>query len=502
MTLSERLTQVGEILVALSSTPIPSQQFQTLADYVNLVIPCDFLAICLQDLDIQGYLVHVLVGDFVSPRLFSPDEGIPGQVIQSNRSILVDDLLAHPAKTADLEGLCIQQGLQTALVTPLRQEKKAIGALFFAAYAPTRYNTEDAQIGNLLAAGLSAVLENSRLYQALADERSTMAAVLRSVGDAVLMVNEQNIVLLVNPAAGKMLQLDPITAVGQPLPSITPNLAILELFAQCKPDVTEVQLPHGSIAQASLVPVVSDYGEAIGWAAIFRDITLFKQLEQMKNDFVNTVSHDLKNPISTILLSANLMDKVGTLNERQLDLQGRVTETANYMNELVSDLLDLGKIEAGFDMEIALFDVVQVVQSVLLAIQPNIERKNHQLFADLSPELLILGNKNRIRQVLTNIIGNAVKYTPEGGTIWVTVEAEPTQAVIQVQDDGIGIPATDLPYIFDKFYRVRNENTKNIKGTGLGLAITKSIVEANNGRIWAESIPGKGTTFTVTFPLA
>lgn len=502
MTLSERLTQVGEILVALSSTPIPSQQFQTLADYVNLVIPCDFLAICLQDLDEQGYLVHSLVGDFIFPRLFALNEGIPGLVIQSNRYILADDLQVHPAAMADLEGVCTQWGLQSALATPLRQEKKAIGALFFAAHTPTRYTAEDVQIGNLLAAGLSAVLETSRLYQALADERSTMAAVLRSVEDAVLMVNEQNTVLLVNPAAGHMLQLDPITAVGQPLSSIATNSAILQLFAQRKPEVTEVQLPTGNIAQASLVPVVSDYGEAIGWAAIFRDITLFKQLEQMKNDFVNTVSHDLKNPISTILLSAGLLEKVGDLNERQLDLQGRVMETANYMNELVSDLLDLGKIEAGFDMEFAPFDLVQVMQSVLVALQPNVERRKQQIFSDIPVKLLIVGNRNRIRQVLTNIIGNAVKYTPDGGTIWITLKVESAQAVLQVQDNGIGIPATDLPYIFDKFYRVRDEKTKNIKGTGLGLAITKSIVEANNGRIWAESTPGKGTLFTVTLPLA
>ncbi len=505
MELNERLTQLGEILVALSANPIPSQQFQLLADYSNLVLPFDFLAICLVDADQRGYWIHSLVGQptgagFV--RLFSFDEGITGQVIRHNRRQVTENLYEHPAATADLEGILHQAGWRAAVVVPLRQEENVLGALYFAAQPPQQYHTEDVQIANLLAAGLSAALANTRLYQALADERSTLAAVLRSTQDAVVMINDQGTILLLNPAAGKKLGVEPVTAVGHPLTQVIQNEPLLKLFTNPQNQRVEITLPDASIAQVELVQVESDYGELIGWAAILRDITLLKQLEQMKNEFVNTVSHDLKNPISTIRLAADLLPQAGSLNEQQLNIQQRITETAVYMNELVTDLLDLSKIEARFDMEITPLDIAQLAQEVIQNLLPSAEKKTQHLNSHLPVTLLVLGNRNRLRQVLVNLIGNSIKYTPPGGTIQVNMSRQAGQALVQIQDDGIGIPPADLPFVFDKFYRVRNEHTRHIKGTGLGLAISKSIIEANNGRIWAESTPGNGSTFLFTLPLA
>lgn len=505
MELNERLTQLSEILVALTATPIPSQQFQLLADYSSLVLPFDFLAICLVDADQQGYWVHPLVGQPAKisiTRLFSVTEGIVGQVIRHNRRQVTENLHQHPAATADLEGSFNLSGWDAALVVPLRQEENVLGALYFAARPPQQYQAEDVQIANLLAAGLSAALANTRLYQALADERSTLAAVLRSTQDAVVMVNNQGTILLLNPAAGKKLGVEPVTAVGHPLTQVIQNGPLLELFTHPQNQIVEITLPDASIAQVELVQVESDYGELIGWAAILRDITLLKQLEQMKNEFVNTVSHDLKNPISTIQLAADLLPQAGNLNEQQHNIQQRITETAVYMNELVTDLLDLGKIEARFDMEITPLDITQLTQEVIQNLLPSAEKKTQHLGSHLPAAFLVLGNRNRLRQVLANLIGNSIKYTPPGGTIRVDITRETEQALIRIQDNGIGIPPADLPFVFDKFYRVRNEHTRYIKGTGLGLAISKSIIEASNGRIWAESTPGNGSTFLFTLPLA
>lgn len=511
MDLNERLTYLGEILIALTGSPVPSQQFQTLADQAHVVIPCDYLAVCLIDPDGQGYVVHSLAGTAagaIPQRLFSGDEGVVGRVLQRNRAVMVDDVTAvaadHPEikPIPDLEGILGRFDLQALLAAPLRQGDQVLGALLFAAEAPSRYNDDDFQIGKLMAAGLSAALENTRLYQNLADERSTLAAVLGSTQDAVLVVNGEGRVLLANPAVQTMLKLDPAAITGERLLDSVTDPRLRELFTDPQPDLVEIALPDdGGAAQASLAPVVSDYGESIGWAAVFRDITLFKELEQMKNEFVNTVSHDLKNPITSIKMGAELLERTGSLSAEQHEMQQRILRTADYMNELVSDLLDLGKIEAGINMDRASLDLAQLAANAAEQVRANARDKEQTLTVSASARPSILGDRGRLLQVFLNLIGNAIKYTPRGGEIEVTVGAEEDQATVVISDTGIGIPAKDLPYVFDKFYRVKGEKTKQIQGTGLGLAITKSVVEAHEGRISVESAPDAGSAFTITLPI-
>jgi two-component system, OmpR family, phosphate regulon sensor histidine kinase PhoR len=503
MTLDERLTYVGEILVALAGTPVPSQQFQALADHVPVVLSCDYLAICLLAPDGQGYLIHSLLGlagGAVPNRLFGLDEGTPAQVMARNKMVYTDQMSSLETACPDFEGRLARLGLSALMVVPLRQGSRAMGALVFANEGQP-YEAHDRQIGKLLAAGLSAALETTRLYQMLSDERSTLAAVLGSSQDTVLVVNESGIVLLANPAVKQMFGLDPMAISGQKFVDVVDNEALRHLFNQPAAGLVEIGLPDGvSTAQASMVPVVSEYGEPIGWAAIIRDITLFKELEQMKNDFVATVSHDLKNPISSIKIGADIVGKLSQLTPKQQEVMERISRTADYMNELVTDLLDLGKIEAGINLEIKTIDLVPLIADVIRTQQPTVMAKAQTMTVDLPQTLPALGDGRRLHQVLSNLVGNAVKYTPDAGEITVSGRLEGDRVDVQVQDTGIGIPAKDLPYIFDKFYRVQSPEMNKIKGTGLGLAIVKSIVEAHNGRITAASVPRQGSTFTVRLP--
>jgi len=504
MTQDERLTYLGEILVALAETPVPSQQFQTLADHAPVVLACDYLAICLIAPDGQGYLIHSLLGTAggaVPKRLFGLDEGVPGQVMARNKLFCSDDLAMLNDACPDFEGILARLGLSALMVTPLRQGNQAIGALVFA-NAGMPYGESDEQIGRLLTAGLSAALETTRLYQMLSDERSTLAAVLSSTQDAVLVVNGDGVVLLANPAVKQMFDLDPVALTGRRLLAETDNDGLIALFDEPQVGFVEMVQPDGtSTAQASLVPVTSDYGEPIGWAAVFRDITLFKELEQMKNDFVATVSHDLKNPISSIKLGSEIIGKIGELNPKQADVNGRIARTADYMNELVTELLDLGKIEAGLNFAAERMDLVPLILQVVENQHPHITSKAQSVLYDLPDTLMVVGDAGRLLQVLSNLVGNAVKYTPSQGQIMV-LGRQNGIVEVSVRDTGIGIPARDLPYVFDKFYRVASAETNQIKGTGLGLAIVKSIVEAHNGRISVTSTPGQGSTFTVRLPLS
>jgi PAS domain S-box-containing protein len=510
MTLAERLIGLSELLIAFSASPIPTHLFQTLADQAATTIDFDFLAICLKDADEQGYLVHSLAGlepDATGPRVFGLGEGLVGRALESRRMVVTADLSTEPDAVAGLEGRWAALGLRAALIAPLRRGAEVVGALLFAARPPTTYTSDDLQVASLMAAGVAGALETSRAYQALADERSTLAAVVGSTQDAVLMVNQDGIVLLANPAVRAMLGVEPEAITGRPLLEAVGESPIRAVFEAGGPGTTDVPLADGRTAQASVVPVSTPYGEPVGLAAILRDVTLLKKFGQMKSEFVNTVSHDLKNPIMVISTTAELMLRVGASDRYHAARCQRIVQTATYMNELVGELLDLGKIESGVETPSEELDLVPLVTDVVAAIRPQAEAKEIAIAVDVPERALVTAIPARIKQAMFNLVGNAVKYTPAGGRATIALaetmpppDASTPELVWSVTDTGIGIPAADLPYVFDKFYRVRNAATQDISGTGLGLAITRSIIETHGGRIWVESQEGKGSTFAFALP--
>ena len=508
MSQAERLTRLGEILVELSRSPIPTHFFQTLGDEASSVMPLDYLALCLQDDDKRGYLVHSLTplpAGAIPTRIFEPHEGMPGRVMREGRPAIVTDLLLPDEAIHDLEGVLVAAGLKGVLIVPVRRGFEILGALLFAGSAVT-YGEEDVQIATLLAAGLSASLETSMAYQALADERSTLAAVLASTSDAVIMVNNSGTVLLANGAVRPMLGLASDQLTGRPLLEVVDYVPLRQLFAVGRPGTSELPLPDGRVAQASMVPVVTPFGEPVGTAAILRDISLLKNLEQMKNDFVNTVSHDLKGPITVIAGLADIMMRTGPGDPRFKTRCEDIRETAQHMSELVTDLLDLGKIEAGLDSVREEADYVALINEAARIVGPGAEAKNITLHVQTPPGAETLAARTRIRQALVNLLENAVKYTPAGGKVTLSSAFSagaqgPESLTIRITDTGVGIPAKDLPHVFDKFFRVKSEATQGTSGTGLGLAITKSIIEAHGGRIRVESLEGAGTTFMVELPL-
>ncbi len=510
MSQAERLKRLSEILIELFRSPIPTHFFQTLADRAGTAVPHDYLAVCLADPEKGSYLVHTLAGldaGAVSLRGFSLYEGLPGRAITTGQSQRIDDLALVRDGVHDLEGVLISAGLRATLAVPIRRGLDVLGALLFASRPPIAYGDDDVQVATLLAAGLSAALETSQAYQTLADERMTMLGVLGSTADAVIAMNLGGLVLLANGAVRQMLGLTPDVIEGRPLLEVIDYGPLRELFVMGKPGISEMPLPDGRIAQASMVQVVTPFGEPVGLAVVLRDITLLKNLEQMKNEFVNTVSHDLKSPITVIAGLADLMRMAGpTAPSFERNCQD-IRDTAQHMADLVTDLLDIGKIEAGLDAVREPMDLVPVVEEALRLVGPNAERKTIELRTDLPTEAIVFAAPIRIRQALVNLIDNGVKYTPSGGRVTVSAAfsagSDGAETVtLRVSDTGLGIPARDLPHVFDKFYRVKSKATHEIAGTGLGLAITRTIVESVGGRIRVESVDGAGTTFTVELPIA
>src|SRR5262245_50450397 len=229
---AERLTRVSEILVELFRSPVPTHFFQTLGDRAGEAVPSHYLAVCLQDPEKSGYLVHSLGSlDEGAPaqRVFSLDEGLPGRAMSTGKPYLIDELMADDG-VDDLEGVLAAAGLRAVLVVPIRRGLEVLGALLFAARPPIRYGDDDLQIAQLLASGLSAALETSLAYQAASDERSTLGAVLASTADAVIMQNPAGLILLANAAVRSMLGLAPEALAGRPLLEMIEYAPLRDLF--------------------------------------------------------------------------------------------------------------------------------------------------------------------------------------------------------------------------------------------------------------------------------
>jgi two-component system NtrC family sensor kinase len=257
----------------------------------------------------------------------------------------------------------------------------------------------------------------------------------------------------------------------------------------------EINLDNGQVLNAQFTPIPK-----IGSAITMQDISYLKELDRMKNDFVHTVSHDLRSPLTALLGYTELLDRIGPLNEQQHEFLNRIQASVQHITNLVNDLLDLERIEAGFDTRRESVYIESVLKYTLDTFEAQARAKKINLTSTLGADISPLrANPIRIRQLLDNLVGNAIKYTPEQGKIHVIVAARDKQIILQVTDNGPGIPQPEQARIFDKFYRASNV-PEGTQGSGLGLAIVKSIVESHHGRIWVESSLGKGSSFFVVLP--
>jgi signal transduction histidine kinase len=256
--------------------------------------------------------------------------------------------------------------------------------------------------------------------------------------------------------------------------------------------------------RAHTARVRNDIGETMGSVTVLQDISHLKELDKMKSEFIAMVTHELRAPIAAVeqQLTVILNKMAGDVTEKQEQLLSRAKQRTKGLLDLIKDLLDLSKIEAGkmvqYKEPLLLQEVIQRVVDLMRA---EAENKKIDLQLSTPPTLsLINADRNSMEGIFTNLISNAIKYTPEGGKVWVALGEEGGFVKATVSDTGIGIKKVDLARIFDKFYRVKTTETRQIVGTGLGLSIVKSIVDAHLGSISVESEEGNGTTFTVLLP--
>jgi len=397
---------------------------------------------------------------------------------------------------------------RSKLAWPILTLRGSLGVVYLAYAENAPISADRIRLFSMVVSRISGTLENSRLFMEVEQERARLASILSSTADGIMVVDQSGRIILDNPAANQILEHN-ASQRNKHLEEVTDLDALLSLFTRAKKSgsaagefTTFEEKTYYTIL--SPVTVKTSIGKAtvIGWVAVMQDVTHFKELNDAKDSFVNAVSHDLRSPLSGISLASQLIQMTGDLNERQQDFLKTIQDHIEAMTKLIDGLLDVGKIEADIDMAMELNPVSPIVAETVEILRPQAEQKNLQLTVNLSNEdSLVECNVLRLQQVFTNLIGNAIKYTPEQGKINVILTLQDDYLLFQVIDTGPGIPQADQPHIFEKFYRVRGEHMTGIKGSGLGLAITKSIVEKHNGTIWVDSkFKGGGSTFSVLLP--
>lgn len=383
--------------------------------------------------------------------------------------------------------------------TPIIAGGRVMGVLEVGNCQPGRSFQEDhVALLSALSDYAAIALENAQRFAQAKAERSKLEAILSEVENGVIVADYDGRLILINRKACEAFGVHEDQAAGKRVRDLIQHQDLLEVLRDeelVAPTRIEITLKDGRVMNTEITPIPD-----LGLVVIMQDITHLKELDRIKTEFVSTVSHDLRSPLTAILGYIELMDRVGPVNAQQQEYVRRVQASVHAITSLINDLLDLGRIESGFDARKEILPFNSILEFAVEQLRNKAAEKSQNLVVDISENLpYVLGNPTRLRQLVTNLLANAIKYTQESGEIRLRAIAEESQVILQVADNGPGIPAADQPYIFDKFYRASNV-AENSHGTGLGLAIVKSIVENHLGRIWVESTAGQGAVFTVVLP--
>jgi PAS domain S-box-containing protein len=420
------------------------------------------------------------------------------------RPEIPDSVLEASAQDEIHLGLLRELGLRSFMCVPLATRDRVLGAITFVTAESGRvYDEADLGFAEELARRAAGAIENALLYEQ-AEEQARAARVLGAVGDAVVLVDRDGVVRLWNPAAEQITGVTATSILGHPIADVVRS------WSEIEPRIPVTDDPGQSAARAETMPVeidgreiwVSGSGVRVeeGTVYAFRDLTEERALEQMKSDFVATVSHELRTPLAAIYGAALTVRREDLELDAELmqHLLNVIAEESARLAQIVEDLLLASHLDSG-RLQIALeaCDARELTRSVVEAAEIHLP-ENVWLELVVDDDLpQVHADSEQLRQVISNLVDNAVKYSPDGGPVRVLLESEDSVVRLAVSDQGLGIPHNEQRRIFEKFYRLDPDMTRGIGGTGLGLYICRELVRRFDGRIWVESGDGKGSTFVV-----
>ncbi len=512
---TERLRILAEASQQLAST---LDYKTTLANIAQLLVPrfADWCAVDIVTDDGTFRRLAVVHKDpskaewgEKSKRLYSSDPNEPegtGRVVRTGEAVLyptiTDELLEASTQNREHYEVLKQLGIESAMVVPLTASGRRLGALMLvSADADRPYTEDDLEFAKHLARRAAVAVDNARLYRA-AEQRARAALVVEHVGDGVMLLDRAGVVRLWNPAAEHITGLAVADAVGQPAQELFGSwdaIASLSQLGQARP-VTQAVDVSGRELWLSITGV----GFQGGSVYAFRDLTSERAIETLRSDFVSTVSHELRTPLAAIYGAALTLrrEDVPLGEPQRAGLLEVIASESDRLARIVNDILWVSRLESGgMHSRIEQCDGVELARSVVDTARHYVPPSITLGFSAPKRAPRVAADADKLRQVLTNLVDNAVKYSPDGGKVDVEIAVAGDWLRFSVSDEGLGVPPAEHRRIFEKFYRLDPDLTRGVGGTGLGLYISRELLERMGGRIWVESGGHGGSIFIVELPV-
>lgn len=445
-------------------------------------------------------------------------QGISGQVFRDSAPVIFHDAATDPRTQKDpFSILHVLNGITVPLVIERRDEenrvieRSVIGVLHaFNKRHGEDFNEEDVRLLERMARNVGSIIANLQMYREVVEEREELLQTFESLQAGLILVSVDGRISQINSSARAIFGVDN-DAIGRPFVDVIQNPKLQAVFETSmkgeEGGQVEVNLTIAGaerVYQVQAAQVRNEEGKDLGVVAILNDITDIKNIERMKSSFVAMASHELRTPLTAIkgFVSTLLMDDSFAEEERK-EFYSIIDQECDRLTRLINDLLNTARIEAGESLKpnYTRVDFRAMLEKVLTIQRQATSR--HTLRLDVQgPIPTIVGDEDKLDQVLTNLMNNAIKYSPNGGEILLSCKIEGDHLLVAVSDHGMGIPKDHQGRVFEKFHRVNNEDNRKIYGTGLGLYLVKHLVESVHlGKIWVDSEVGKGSTFYFTIPL-
>jgi PAS domain S-box-containing protein len=446
-------------------------------------------------------------------------DGISGQVFRDGEAIIFHDASSDPRTQKDPFGLLnVQSGVTVPLIIERRDEenrvveRNTIGVLHsFNKRHGEDFNDEDVRLLERMARNVGSIIANLQLYREVVEEREELAQTFESLSAGLILVGPEGRLSQMNATARAIFN-QSADAIGKVAREMITNEQLWTLIDEAhkggegnKNEVVVQIQGQERVYEVQAAQVRGEDGKDLGVVAIFNDVTEMKNIDKMKSSFVAMASHELRTPLTAIkgFVSTLLMAEEDFTVEERTEFHQIIDHECDRLRRLIDDLLNTARIEAGESLKpnYTKFALLPVFEKSV-AIQQQASHK-HQVRLDVQTPLpsTFVGDEDKLDQILTNLLNNAIKYSPDGGDIWVHVRDEGSSILVGIEDHGLGIPKEHLTKVFERFHRVNNEDNRKIYGTGLGLYLVHHFVaEVHLGKIWVESEVGKGSTFFVRLP--
>jgi PAS domain S-box len=364
--------------------------------------------------------------------------------------------------------------------------------------------TSKDEVGELAGAFNQMVAKLKEMVALLTAERDKMSAILSNMADGIIVVDGEGKVNMINRAAEATFQLSWDKAQGQTFIEMVHDHELDDVLQKClKTGEQQAGLVEIEPGKQFLGVIATPLRGRAGSVVLLQNLTELRRLETVRRDFIANISHELRTPLSSLKILAETLQQ-GAINDPAVakDFLDKINAETDRLAQMVGELGELSRIESGeASLNVRPTDIGEIAMQAMERLEAQADRVGLDLVMNIPQGLPeIPADRERVEQALVNLLHNAIKFTPSGGRISISAKIEDDNALISVVDNGVGIPADDLPRIFERFYKA--DKARAGGGTGLGLAIAKHIVEAHGGKIWAESVEGKGSTFTFTLPIA